>query len=96
VCGEESFGTGADHVREKDGMWAVLAWLSILGVRTRGAPAGAPLVSVEDIAMEHWAQYGRNFFRRAPAAHCARLSRMMRVGVGRRMRSGPALPATMA
>ena len=64
VCGEESFGTGADHVREKDGMWAVLAWLSILAVRNRGAPAGAPLVSVEDVAMEHWAQYGRNFFRR--------------------------------
>lgn len=64
MCGEESFGTGADHVREKDGMWAVLAWLSILAVRNRGAPAGAPLVSVEDVAMEHWAQYGRNFFRR--------------------------------
>ena len=68
VCGEESFGTGADHVREKDGMWAVLAWLSILAVKNRDTPAGAPLVSVEDIAMEHWAKYGRNFFRRAPRA----------------------------
>ena len=65
VCGEESFGTGADHVREKDGMWAVLAWLSILAVRNKDTPAGAPLVSVEDVAMEHWAKYGRNFFRRA-------------------------------
>ena len=64
VCGEESFGTGADHVREKDGMWAVLAWLSILAVRNKDTPAGAPLVSVEDVAMEHWAKYGRNFFRR--------------------------------
>ena len=81
VCGEESFGTGADHVREKDGMWAVLAWLSILAVRNKDTPAGAPLVSVEDVAMEHWAKYGRNFFRcaawdllavaRMPCAACA-------------------------
>ena len=73
MCGEESFGTGADHVREKDGMWAVLAWLSILAVRNKDTPAGAPLVSVEDVAMEHWAKYGRNFFRRArkpPATAC--------------------------
>lgn len=63
VCGEESFGTGADHVREKDGMWAVLAWLSILAYRNKDIPVGEKKVTVEDIAMEHWAKYGRNFFR---------------------------------
>ena len=64
VCGEESFGTGADHVREKDGMWAVLAWLSILAVQEQGRRlSGGQKVTVEDIAMEHWAKYGRNFFR---------------------------------
>ena len=40
ICGEESFGTGSDHIREKDGIWAVLAWLSLLGVR-RGMLGGA-------------------------------------------------------
>merc|ERR1711881_193721 len=61
ICGEESFGTGADHVREKDGMWAVLAWLQIIAVKT--AQAGS-LVSVEDIAKAHWAEYGRNYYGR--------------------------------
>lgn len=64
ICGEESFGTGADHVREKDGLWAVLAWLSILAYRNRGRAAGQPLVSVKDIVTEHWATYGRNFYSR--------------------------------
>jgi phosphoglucomutase len=64
VCGEESFGTGADHVREKDGLWAVLAWLSILAHRNAGAAPGAPLVSVRDVVMEHWARFGRNFYSR--------------------------------
>ncbi len=54
-CGEESFGTGSDHVREKDGLWAVLAWLNILAVRGQ---------SVETIMREHWAEYGRNFYTR--------------------------------
>merc|ERR1719262_1747886 len=62
ICGEESFGTGSDHVREKDGMWAVLAWLQILA--SRNADASKPLVSVEAIAKEHWAQYGRNYYAR--------------------------------
>jgi len=61
ICGEESFGTGADHVREKDGMWAVLAWLQILAVKT--AKAGK-LVTVEDVAKAHWAEYGRNYYAR--------------------------------
>ncbi|CAB1317852.1 unnamed protein product [Coregonus sp. 'balchen'] len=55
LCGEESFGTGADHIREKDGLWAVLAWLSILAARKQ---------SVEDIMKDHWQKFGRNFFTR--------------------------------
>ena len=55
LCGEESFGTGSNHVREKDGLWAVLFWLNILAVRKQ---------SVESIVREHWAKYGRNFYSR--------------------------------
>ncbi len=55
LCGEESFGTGSNHVREKDGLWAVLFWLNILAVRKQ---------SVESILREHWAEYGRNFYSR--------------------------------
>jgi phosphoglucomutase len=55
LCGEESFGTGSDHVREKDGLWAVLFWLNILAVRKQ---------SVEAIVREHWAKYGRNVYSR--------------------------------
>jgi phosphoglucomutase len=62
LCGEESFGTGSDHVREKDGLWAVLAWLSILA--QRNADPAAPFVGVEDIVREHWATYGRNYYSR--------------------------------
>lgn len=61
ICGEESFGTGSDHVREKDGMWAVLAWLQILAKKTE---ATGKLVSVEDVANEHWKEYGRNYYAR--------------------------------
>lgn len=62
LCGEESFGTGSNHVREKDGMWAVLAWLQILA--SKNLDEEKPLVSVEDIAMEHWKKYGRNYYCR--------------------------------
>ncbi len=55
LCGEESFGTGSSHVREKDGLWAVLFWLNILAARKQ---------SVEQIVREHWAEYGRNFYSR--------------------------------
>ncbi|MDH4286581.1 MAG: alpha-D-glucose phosphate-specific phosphoglucomutase, partial [Gallionella sp.] len=55
LCGEESFGTGSDHVREKDGLWAVLFWLNILAVRKQSAEA---------IVREHWAKYGRNVYSR--------------------------------
>merc|ERR1712217_1014464 len=61
ICGEESFGTGADHVREKDGMWAVLAWLNILAEKTEAA---GKLVSAEDVAEAHWKEYGRNYYAR--------------------------------
>jgi len=62
ICGEESFGTGSDHVREKDGIWAVLAWLSILAAKN--PDASKPLVTVEDIVTAHWKKYGRNYYCR--------------------------------
>jgi phosphoglucomutase len=55
ICGEESAGTGSDHVREKDGLWAVLLWLNILAVRGESA---------KDIVTKHWATYGRNYYSR--------------------------------
>jgi len=61
ICGEESFGTGADHVREKDGMWAVLAWLQILAVKGKAANK---LIGIEDVAKAHWAEYGRHYYAR--------------------------------
>ena len=55
LCGEESYGTGSDHAREKDGVWAVLFWLNIL------AATGRP---VEDLVRAHWARFGRNVYSR--------------------------------
>ncbi|EHK53656.1 alpha-D-glucose phosphate-specific phosphoglucomutase [Allomesorhizobium alhagi] len=55
ICGEESAGTGSDHVREKDGLWAVLLWLNILAMRGESA---------REIATKHWATYGRNYYSR--------------------------------
>ncbi|HEY0562121.1 MAG TPA: alpha-D-glucose phosphate-specific phosphoglucomutase [Methylophilus sp.] len=55
LCGEESFGTGSDHVREKDGLWAVLCWLNILAAKQQ---------PVETIVKAHWAEYGRNVYSR--------------------------------
>jgi phosphoglucomutase len=55
LCGEESFGTGSDHVREKDGLWAVLAWLNLVAVRKQ---------SVADIVREHWRKFGRDYYSR--------------------------------
>ena len=55
LCGEESFGTGSDHVREKDGLWAVLMWLNILAVRKQ---------SVAEILTSHWSSFGRNYYSR--------------------------------
>lgn len=62
ICGEESFGTGSNHVREKDGIWAVLAWLQILA-DANSDPAGK-LVTVEEIVKAHWGKYGRNYYAR--------------------------------
>ncbi|KAL9186207.1 hypothetical protein ACHAXT_005445 [Thalassiosira profunda] len=64
LCGEESFGTGSDHVREKDGLWAVLAWMSILSGANEGRGEGEALVGVKDIITKHWAKYGRHFYCR--------------------------------
>ena len=55
ICGEESAGTGSDHVREKDGLWAVLLWLNILAVRG---------ISVDALARDHWVRFGRNYYAR--------------------------------
>lgn len=55
ICGEESAGTGSDHVREKDGLWAVLLWLNILAARDQ---------SVREVVHDHWASYGRTFYSR--------------------------------
>ena len=55
LCGEESFGTGSDHIREKDGLWAVLFWLSILAKRQ---------CSVAEVMQQHWSTYGRHYYSR--------------------------------
>ena len=55
LCGEESFGTGSNHIREKDGLWAVLFWLNILAIRGE---------SVKQIVEKHWLEYGRNYYSR--------------------------------
>jgi phosphoglucomutase len=55
LCGEESYGTGSDHIREKDGLWAVLFWLNLLAVQKK---------PVETIVREHWARFGRNYYSR--------------------------------
>ncbi|QHQ34180.1 alpha-D-glucose phosphate-specific phosphoglucomutase [Algicella marina] len=55
LCGEESAGTGSDHVREKDGLWAVLLWLNILAVKR---------MSVAELVAEHWARFGRDYYSR--------------------------------
>jgi phosphoglucomutase len=55
LCGEESFGTGSSHVREKDGLWAVLAWLDLLAARR---------LSVAEVMRDHWRQFGRHYYIR--------------------------------
>jgi phosphoglucomutase len=69
ICGEESAGTGSDHIREKDGLWAVLLWLNILAIRN---------ISVAELARAHWERFGRNYYARhdyenLPAADAAAL-----------------------
>ncbi|CAG8446726.1 13199_t:CDS:2 [Acaulospora morrowiae] len=60
ICGEESFGTGSDHIREKDGIWAVVAWLNIIAAANEKKPG----FGIRDILLEHYHTYGRNFFSR--------------------------------
>ncbi|KAL3270843.1 hypothetical protein HHI36_021362 [Cryptolaemus montrouzieri] len=80
VCGEESFGTGSDHIREKDGIWAVLAWLSIIEHKKK---------SVEEIMKEHWAKYGRNYFTRYDYEECdGEKSKAMMDDLEKRINSG--------
>jgi phosphoglucomutase len=55
LCGEESFGTGSNHIREKDGLWAVLFWLNVLAAKR---------TTVADLVNQHWQTYGRNFYTR--------------------------------
>nr|AAG44904.1 phosphoglucomutase [Drosophila melanogaster]AAG44911.1 phosphoglucomutase [Drosophila melanogaster]AAG44912.1 phosphoglucomutase [Drosophila melanogaster] len=62
LCGEESFGTGSNHIREKDGIWAVLAWISVMQHTGKG---------IEDILKQHWSVYGRNYFTRYDYEECA-------------------------
>ena len=83
LCGEESFGTGSAHVREKDGLWAVLFWLNVLAARRQ---------PVAEILRAHWARYGRNYYTRydyeeIPSDAAAAL-------VGRLRERLPTLPGT--
>jgi phosphoglucomutase len=83
LCGEESFGTGSDHVREKDGLWAVLMWLNILAVRGE---------SVADVLAAHWRRFGRNWYARhdyeaLPAADAEAVMATLRAAL-------PTLPGT--
>ena len=55
ICGEESFGTSSDHIREKDGLWAVLFWLNLMAIKK---------LSVKEIVVAHWQQFGRNYYSR--------------------------------
>ena len=77
ICGEESAGTGSDHIREKDGLWAVLLWLNILAVRK---------ISVDALARAHWARFGRNYYARhdyenLPVADAENLMNALKAGL---------------
>lgn len=62
ICGEESFGTGSNHIREKDGLWAIVAWLNIIAGIGVANPSITP--SIKQIQKEFWTEYGRTFFTR--------------------------------
>ncbi|GES58562.1 phosphoglucomutase PgmA [Aspergillus terreus] len=62
ICGEESFGTGSNHIREKDGLWAIVAWLNIIAGVAQSKPSETP--SIASIQQEFWQTYGRTFFTR--------------------------------
>ncbi|QLQ78124.1 hypothetical protein HG537_0A03710 [Torulaspora globosa] len=67
ICGEESFGTGSNHVREKDGMWAIIAWLNILAIYNKHNPQKE--ASIKTVQEEFWLKYGRTFFTRYDYEH---------------------------
>jgi len=60
ICGEESFGTGSDHIREKDGLWAVVAWLNIIAAANKKTPN----TGLKELLLDHYQKYGRSFFSR--------------------------------
>ncbi|KAF9258938.1 phosphoglucomutase [Marasmius fiardii PR-910] len=62
ICGEESFGTGSDHIREKDGLWAVVAWLNIIAYANSQSPN--KLLGINDLLQRHYSKYGRSYFSR--------------------------------
>jgi phosphoglucomutase len=62
ICGEESFGTGSDHIREKDGIWAIVAWLNIIAAANRDSPN--KLIGINDLLQQFYTIYGRSFFSR--------------------------------
>ena len=62
ICGEESFGTGSNHIREKDGLWAVVAWLNVIAGVAKDKPSETP--SITSIQQDFWKTYGRTFFTR--------------------------------
>lgn len=69
ICGEESFGTGSDHIREKDGVWAIVAWLNIIAAANLPSyknlfPNASGFVGINDILQRHYKTYGRSFFTR--------------------------------
>jgi len=66
ICGEESFGTGSDHIREKDGVWAIVAWLAILAAANKEKEGAG----INDVLMMHWKKYGRSFFSRYDYEEC--------------------------
>ncbi len=85
ICGEESFGTGSDHVREKDGLWAVLLWLNVLAVRRTG---------VAEILRDHWRKHGRDYYSRHDyEALDTAIAEALMQGLRDRL---PALPGTEA
>jgi len=62
ICGEESFGTGSDHIREKDGIWAIVAWLNIIAAENKNSPN--KLLGINDILQKFYSVYGRSFYSR--------------------------------
>ncbi|KAF9073247.1 phosphoglucomutase [Rhodocollybia butyracea] len=62
ICGEESFGTGSDHIREKDGLWAIIAWLNIIAAANAKSPN--KLIGIKDLLTSHYEIYGRSYFSR--------------------------------